>query len=54
MKLKSSIVYPLRELNAYLDRGIYNDLKDFYASFENEFIGHRIKSKDTENHSFQI
>lgn len=54
MKLKSSIVYPLRELNAYLDTGIYNDLKDFYASFENEFIGHRIKSKDTENHSFQI
>ncbi|MCJ7934740.1 MAG: hypothetical protein MUW56_14210 [Chryseobacterium sp.] len=54
MEIKSSILYPFRELHTYLDIGIYKDLKSFYASFENKVIGHRIKSKNKDTHIFQI
>ena len=46
--------FPLSFIETYLKKDIKNDLKQFYAQFENEDFGERIKSIDREKHIVQF
>lgn len=46
--------FPFQEIQNFLDADIDNMLEAFYKSFQNEFIGHRIKDVDRERREVQI
>ncbi|MCB0745239.1 MAG: hypothetical protein KDC67_15125 [Ignavibacteriae bacterium] len=48
--MKSTIDFPIKYFENYLDKEIFKDLTAFYSSFENEFFGHRIKRIDKNLH----
>lgn len=54
MKSSSNFLYPFKEIETYLDKNVYTDLKIFYNQFQNEIFGHRIHSIEQAKNSFLI
>ncbi|WP_179009599.1 hypothetical protein [Winogradskyella forsetii] len=52
--MPSSIDFPFYFIENYLSSTIYNDLKKFYAQYENESFGNRIKSVDKKSHIIEF